>query len=162
VQYSEELRDRVLHKALNSGLTQEALAQEFGIGRSTLQKWLRDNRDQGGESMEKKERRPQDWSAQERFTAVIETSAMSEEELGAWCRSQGLYSHHLSQWKTEAIAGMEGHKSFQGRSELRRLREQNKQLKKELRRKDKALAETTALLVLKKKARTIWGELEDD
>jgi hypothetical protein len=42
------------------------------------------------------------------------------------------------------------------------VREENRTLKKELRRKDKALAETTALLVLKKKAASIWGEPEDD
>ena len=47
-------------------------------------------------------------------------------------------------------------------SELRALRIENKQLKKEVTRKNSALAEATALLILKKKADLIWGEPEDE
>jgi transposase len=42
--------------------------------------------------------------------------------------------------------------------EARRVRE----LEKELRRKDKALAEAAALLVLQKKVQAIWGDADDD
>jgi hypothetical protein len=35
-------------------------------------------------------------------------------------------------------------------------------LERELRRKDKALAETAALLTLRKKAQAIWGDGEDE
>jgi hypothetical protein len=48
------------------------------------------------------------------------------------------------------------------KDELKTLRQENRNLKKDLNRKDKALAETSALLVLKKKADLIWGDLEDD
>ena len=60
------------------------------------------------------------------------------------------------------MAGTTAHSANPVPGETRQLREENKRLKKELRRKDKALAETSALLVLKKKAHLIWGELEDD
>jgi len=42
--------------------------------------------------------------------------------------------------------------------ESKRIRE----LERELRRKDAALAETAALLVLKKKAQMIWGDEDDN
>ena len=46
--------------------------------------------------------------------------------------------------------------------EVRTLKKENKSLKKDLNRKEKALAETAALLVLKKKAQEIWGGPEED
>ena len=162
MEYPEQFRQTVIEKALTSGVPQEALAEEFGIGRSTLQKWLRDYRHSGAQSVTKSERRPQEWTPQERFAALVETAQMGEEELGKWCRRHGLHTHHLTQWKRDAMAGTEGHQRAQEQSETRRLREENKRLKKELRRKEKALAETSALLVLKKKAASIWGEPEDD
>ena len=52
--------------------------------------------------------------------------------------------------------------SAKQKSELKLLKHKIKQLTQELNRKDKALAETAALLVLKKKANLIWGEDEED
>ena len=45
---------------------------------------------------------------------------------------------------------------------LKKLQAENRALKKDLLRKDKALAETSALLILKKKADLIWGDFEED
>ena len=101
--------------------------------------------------MEKPEKRPQDWSAQERFEALVETASLSAEELGGWCRRHGLHTHHLHQWKAAALAGSVVQEASQGQAENRRLVEENRRLKQELRRKEKALAETSAILVLKKK-----------
>jgi len=135
------------------------IAAEFGIGRSTIQNWLRQDRRSGVTEVVKGERRPEDWTAQERLSALIESSALSDDELGAWCRGQGLHTHHLERWRREMIEGQDRKGS---QSTLRTLRAENRSLKKELRRKEKALAETAALLVLKKKAAAIWGEPEDD
>lgn len=107
------------------------------------------------------ERRPQDWSPEERFWALVETEGLSEEERGAWCRRQGLHTHHLVQWRGEMLASRDGPGAAAGQTELRRLREENKALRKDLRRMEAALAETSALRVLKKKAASIWGENED-
>jgi transposase-like protein len=152
----------VIKKVLTSNETQDSVAEEFGIGRSTLQKWLRDYRHAGGRPESNREKRPQDWSAEERFAALLETGQLAEEERVGWCRRHGLHSHHLAQWKAAALAGTTAHRASPLQGETRQLREENKQLKKELRRKEKALAETSALLVLKKKAQLIWGEPEDD
>ena len=101
-------------------------------------------------------------SAEERFAALVETHGMSDEDLGAWCRRHGLHSHELAQWRRDALAGAAPvADSSEGRAQTKRLRQENAALRKELNRKDKALAETTALLVLQKKARLLWGEDEE-
>ncbi len=161
VEHAKELREAVVRKALREEIAQEALAKEFGVSRSSVQNWLRPYRRAGAGVVKRKERRPQEWSAQERLEALMQTHGLSEEELGAWCRSQGLHTHHLVQWRRELLEGA-GAGSKESHSAMRSLRAENRALKKELRRKDKALAETTALLVLKKKAASIWGEPEDD
>ena len=105
-------------------------------------------------------KRPQDWSAQEKLAAVMEAASLSDEELGAFLRSRGLHEAQLQQWRELMLAGLEPAAVQRGKqaSEGKRVRE----LEKELRRKDKALAETAALLVLKKKAQAIWGDEDDD
>ena len=165
MKHSQELRERVTRKVLEGTRSQGLVAEEFGIGRSTIQNWLRQDRRAGVSEVVKQERRPEDWTAQERLNALIESSALSEDALGAWCRGQGLHTHHLERWRREIIEGQDRGKGSQ--STLRALREETRSLKKELRRKEKALAETAALLVLKKKAAAIWGgggggEPEDD
>lgn len=107
------------------------------------------------------EKRPQDWTAEERFAALIETAGMSEEERGVWCRAHGLHSHQLATWRRDALAGSLGGTGRSEQTELNRLRQEAARLKKELARKDRALAETTALLVLQKKVRLLWGEDAD-
>ncbi len=143
-------------------MTQEAIAKEYGVGRSTLQNWLRQERAKGTRSVTRAERRPQDWTPKERLAALFETGRLSEEELGQWCRQRGVHTHHLEQWRHDALADSARPAAAIGRGEMRRLREENKELKRELRRKNEALAETSALLVLKKKANSIWGDGADD
>jgi transposase-like protein len=160
MKYSQEVREAVTRKALLREAPQEAIAEEFGIAVTTVQNWLRQTRRSGVAEVVKGERRPEDWAAEERLSALIDSAALSDDELGAWCRGRGLHTHHLERWRRELVEGQGRGKESQG--VLRALREENRSLKKELRRKDKALAETAALLVLKKKAASIWGELEDD
>jgi transposase-like protein len=163
MEYPKAFKERIVKKALGMEMTQEAFVKAHGISRSSLQKWLRDARRGAVTEVAKNtEKRPQDWSAQERFAALVESSALAEQERGAWCRRHGLHSHHLQQWKRDAIAGSGAKACAQDKAQMRKLREQNRRLNKELRRKDKALAETSALLVLKKKAHLIWGDDEDD
>lgn len=160
MQHPESLRNRVIERALSGGLSQEALAKEFGVSRSSIQNWLRQYRQSGGQSVASKEKSPQSWIRSQRLDALLETHTMSDEERSAWCRRHGVHTHQLEQWRQELIASDAG--SAGSATETRSLRHENKALKKELRRKEKALAETTALLVLKKKAADIWGETEDD
>ena len=105
-------------------------------------------------------KRPQDWSAKEKLAAVLEAAALRDEELGAFLRSKGLHEAQLQQWQEQMLSGLNPAPAQRGKKapETKRVRE----LEKDLRRKDKALAETAALLVLKKKAQAIWGDGDDD
>lgn len=150
----------------------EALAAEVGVSRSTLYRWVSDAgnlshpiREETIPTTESTQRpirmkRPQDWSAEEKLAAVLEAAALSDEELGAFLRSKGLHEAQLQQWREQMLAGLNPLPVQRGKKapETKRVRE----LEKELRRKDKALAETAALLVLKKKAQAIWGDEDDD
>ena len=102
-------------------------------------------------------KRPDDWSPEEKFKAVLEADSLSDEQLGAFLRRKGLHEAHLEQWRHQMLYGLDkqtkSKKSKSKTAETRQIRE----LEKELRRKDKALAETAALLVLKKKVQQIWG-----
>ena len=161
--HAVELREKVIELVLTGSQHQREIAKKYGIGLSTLQKWLREYRAEGTNSMvRKKEKRPQDWTTQEKLEAVLETAGLSGGSLGSWCRKHGLHTHHLEQWKQEAMSVNRNKLDITVQAEVKRLREENKQLQKELRRKDKALAEASALLILKKKVDTIWGDNEDD
>lgn len=162
MQYSAELRATVVRKALAREMTQDELARTHGVSKSCVQQWLRTARERGESVMVDSEKRARDWSAEERFAALVETHAMSEEELGTWCRRRGLHSHELAQWRRDALAGAApAAGTNKERSQSKRLRQENATLRKELNRKDKALAETTALLVLQKKAHLLWGKDEE-
>jgi len=145
-----------------------SISDDIGVSISTLYRWvseadnlcLIDNAEPPSftESMQRftTMKRPQDWSAEEKLAAVLEAASLSEEEFGAFLRSRGLHDAQLQQWRDQMIIGLEPKPAK--RAETKRI----KDLEKELRRKDKALAETAALLVLKKKAQEIWGDEDDD
>ncbi len=160
--YSSEKAEAIVQMVLTSNKTQREIAEETGVGLSSIQRWLRLHREYGVMNVPKNEKRPQDWTAEERFAALMETCQMTDDEKAAWCRKNGLHTHHIEQWKKDAVTGTSPKPNDKKRGEERRLRQEIKQLKKELTRKEKALAETAALLVLKKKAQSIWGEPEDD
>jgi transposase len=106
-------------------------------------------------------KRPQDWTAEEKLQAVIEATGLAEAELGEFLRRQGLHEAQLQQWRDGVLAGLEQHTkrgTKKSSPEARRVR----QLERELARKEKALAEAAALLILKKKVRAIWGDEADD
>jgi hypothetical protein len=92
--------------------------------------------------------------------AVIATAAMDEATRSAWCREQGLYPAELDAWKQDAIAGL-GEPRAASAAEAREDRRRVKELERQLHRKDKALAETAALLVLSKKLSAVFHDGED-
>jgi transposase-like protein len=160
--YSQEFKESVIEKVLTTGRPQQEVAEEVGVGRSTLQYWLRKYQKNGAKNLSEKEKRPQDWTSEQRFASVVETEGMTDEQIGCWCRKHGLHTHHLNQWKTNAISGCSPGQAGRNNNKESRLKKRIKTLEKELRRKEKALAETAALLVLRKKANAIWGDGEDD
>ena len=99
--------------------------------------------------------RPQDWSAEQQLVALHQTHGLSGEALQTWCRENGLFAHHLTSWKTAFCADT---KVAPGSREIRFLKDENDQLKRELVRKERALAEAAALLILQKKFRALWED----
>ena len=160
--YSIQLREAVLKKVLQGNKPQHEIAKEFGVGISTIGKWLREYKQNGIINLNSKEKRPKDWTAEERLSALIETGPMSVEDRTVWCRKNGIFIHNLDQWKKDVLSAISSGSAGKQSEEVKNLKKENKSLKKDLSRKEKALAETAALLVLKKKAQEIWGEQEDD
>lgn len=93
---------------------------------------------------------------------VIETAGLNEVELSEYCRRKGLYAEQIQQWKQSALLGYKASKQVEQDKTRSRQEDQKtiKMLERELVRKEKALAETAALLVLRKKCNVIWGDGE--
>jgi transposase-like protein len=161
---SEEAKKSIVEKALaKDGKSLTEIALLHNIGYSTLQKWIFNYKHEIGISKNSyKAQLNIQLTRSEQFQHLLATSTLDETALGAYCREHGLYSFQMQQWKKEFMSKNDGQKKQDQQSELKALRAENKALKQDLLRKDRALAETTALLVLKKKADLIWGEPEGD
>ena len=105
-------------------------------------------------------KRPEDWTAEEKLKVVAEAVGLDDTELGVLLRREGLHEAQLDLWRKALLGSLDkpGRKDPSVTQERRRIRK----LERELKRKDKALAETAALLVLQGKARALWGDEGDD
>ena len=168
--YSEEFKQQAVQKVLNrgQGVTIEDIATPLGVAMSTMYRWTIDFQRTTSTGHNKKtmmkstnEKRPEDWTNEQRFNAIIACHDLSPEQISAYCRSQGIYPHHLEQWKLDFLGTNIEPEPVMSSLKMRQLSQQNQKLKRELTRKDKALAETAALLVLQKKVQDIWKEDED-
>jgi transposase len=141
--YGKAFKDRAVARLLPpENATLDDVAREYGVGVATLERWR---------------------SAAARLDAVVTTAAMDEASRSAWCRAHGVYPQELATWRvaaTEALAEPEEARASpqQTRQDRRRIKE----LEREVRRKDKALAETAALLVLSKKVEAIFNKGGDE
>ena len=153
--YTEAFREQAVEKVLQRGhKTIQTLADELNVNHYTLKNWLKTYK-RGSMPKEPASKRPEDWSTEERFQLLMESSALDGEALNAFCRQQGLFTHHLESWKKAFLLSQQ---SVTKTTSDKVLRDENKRLKKELNRKEKALAETAALLVLQKKFSAFWEE----
>jgi len=172
--YSDMFKNSMIQKMTGpDAISATALSKQVDVPQATLSKWLRlagagpsyvfPNNAHEYTKMTKvtDSKRPNDWSAEDKLKVVMEASSLDDEQLGSFLRSKGLHQTHLNQWRAQMLDGLESGStkktSRQKNVEAKRIRA----LEKEINRKDKALAETAALLVLKKKVQEIWGD-EDD
>jgi len=160
--YPEELKKAAISKLIESGLSLRQFAQREGISLSTLYSWRVKYTE--ADFRLTKSNTPENWTAEQKFSAVIETAAMSEVEVSEYCRKKGLFPEQIQQWKQSCISGnqSEADKRKQQAQERKADKKRIKELERELKRKDAALAETAALLVLRKKLNAYWGEDEDN
>lgn len=159
--YPPERREAVVRRMLNETISIPALAKETGITAWTLYQWRR--MATTSEAAVNPPKQSQKLSATRKLAMVVETTALNEAELAEYCRQHGLYPEQIKAWREAAEQATGGHlvPAKQLRDAKKADHKRIKALERELARKDKALAETAALLTLRKKAAAIWGEGED-
>jgi transposase len=154
--YSQAFKQRAVARLLPPESSPvETVSREIGVSVDTLERWRSE-----ALAMPETDRT---WTAAARFEAVIATAAMDEAAKSAWCREHSVFPTELETWRVNAVQALATPEEpratpQQTRHDHRRIKE----LERELRRKDKALAETAALLVLSKKLSAIYGEGADD
>jgi transposase len=145
-----------------------ALSQEIGVTASTLLRWKAAAAGVEGVSkkksisapkgrapdLERHARGAQEWPAAEKLRLLGAAAQLKEEELGEFLRREGLHSTQLDQWRGDLLAAL-GHPAA-ARQDPRAMRV--RELEREVARKDKALAEVTALLVLRKKLTALFDD----
>lgn len=166
--YSEELKESIIQKMMPpNNVPVSQLVRETGISDATLYTWRKLAVSKGA-PVPGDGRKPDQWTAENKLAVIIETAALNEAELAEYCRKKGLFVEQIQQWKAVFINGASVLSDKQAHSrralsdEHKRDKKTIRKLERELNRKDKALAETAALLVLTKKAQEIWGVTEDD
>ena len=154
--YGEAFRNRAVARLLPpESANVGAVAKEIGVSVQTLERWRED-----AQSMPALGRA---WTARARLEAVITTAAMDESGKSAWCREHGVYPAELDQWCASAAAALaEPEEARASPQATRQDKKRIKELECELLRKDRALAETAALLVLSKKVAAIFNKGEDE
>jgi transposase-like protein len=162
--YSAERKESVIQKMMPPHNTPiPELAAETGISDVTLYTWRKQARLEGI-AVPADGKNPEKWSSEDKFAIVLEAASLNEAELAEYCRQKGLYVEQIAAWR-KACLQANANSAAQAkarREQSKQDRNQIKKLEQELRRKDKALAEAAALLVLQKKAQAIWGDGEDE
>ncbi|MBS3957832.1 MAG: transposase, partial [Xanthomonadaceae bacterium] len=103
------------------------------------------------------------WTAGSRLEAVITTAALNEAAKSAWCREHGVYPSELDQWRASCTTALSNPEEARASPQATRASAKRiKELERDLLRKDRALAETAALLVLSKKVAAIFHKGEDE
>jgi transposase-like protein len=162
--YSAERKEALLRRMMPPENTLvSALARETGITEQTLYAWRRQAKGRGAVVLGDG-KNPEVWSSEDKFAVVLETAALNASELAEYCRRKGLYAEQIAAWR-QACQSANANATEQAREQRHQSKDDKKrihQLEKELQRKEKALAEAAALLILRKKAQAIWGDREDD
>jgi DNA-binding transcriptional MerR regulator len=132
-----------------------ALAKEIGVSVQTLERWRED--------AQSRPARGRAWTAAARLEAVITAAALDEAGKSAWCREHGVYPAELDKWRLSATTALaEPEEARASPQATRQDKKRIKELERELLRKDRALAETAALLVLSKKVAAIFNKGEGE
>jgi len=162
--YTKEFKASVL-KRLEEPTTDTitSLSDELGVPRTTIYQWIKTAETKSNKAPIK--HKPiNKWTSEDKFQVVLETSSLTETELSEYCRRKGIYVDEVMAWRVQCLkanqAIVENPKEL--KESLKAEKELNKKLQRELRYKEKALAETAALLVLRKKANAIWGDPEEE
>ena len=154
--YGQAFKDRAVARLLPpQSVALEVAAREVGVGVGTLERWR--------EEAQSRPARVRTWTAGARLEAVITTAALGEAGKSAWCREHGVYPADLGKWRLSCTSALaEPEEARASPQSTRADRKRIKELERELLRKDRALAETAALLVLSKKVQAIVNKGEEE
>ena len=156
--YVDGFKEQAIAKVLGRSEDQSvrSIAADLGMNMGTLRGWMKralgDQKNPSGKAIPSA-----DWTAAQRLLALHESHGLGEEALNAWCRERGIFAHDLTQWRTDFCESTGAAGGREDSEELRQLRLTIMQLQRDLNRKEKALAEAAALLVLQKKYRALWA-----
>ena len=162
--YSTELKQSIVSKMVPPNIQSiRRIQQETGIPEGTLKKWQREIRGKGFAAPASKQKSEQ-WSTRDKYLIVIETATLSEIELAGYCRKKGLYVEQIKSWQDNCMQANGGVAQELALSQRREKDKDKalKQVRKELQRKESALAEAAALLILRKKVEAIWGRTDEE
>ncbi len=149
--YSKEFKESVVSKVVSRGSrTILSVCEEVGVPIATVSYWISSC---GKVNSNSSQRGRMKWSPEAKLKAVIETAGLAENEAGAYLRKEGLYSNQVSEWRAEIIGHFGAKPKFQKDERDAKI----SGLEFEILRKDRALAEASALLILQKKVDLIWG-----
>jgi DNA-binding transcriptional MerR regulator len=140
------------HRSIN------AVAEDLNVNHHTLKYWMKNKVVTTANETPAREKRPRDWTAAEQLAALRETHGLSANELQAWCREHGVFAHDLTSWESAFCAAVKEPVTVS--REMRALKEKIAKLERQIVRKNDALAEAAALLILQKKFRALWEEEE--
>ena len=149
--YSEEFRASIAARLLPPNNARVAdVVKETGVPKDTLYEWRTRYRNKQGASPYSGKPTNQ-YSADDKLAVIIETATLNEAELGEYCRRKGLYPVQIATWKASMVQGLMSSPSKADREQNQKQIKAIQHLEKDLARKEKALAEVVALLVLQKK-----------
>jgi transposase len=160
--YSKEFKEAIIKKLLPpSRANVPDIARETGIPKDTLYTWRTKYRNSSLCDL-KQSRRKGHFSNEEKLAIVIETASLNEIDFGEYCRRKGIYPDQVIGWKNIMKQSLSQSPSKADRELQQQQVKSIQKLRSELRRKEKALAEAAALLVLEKKIQSLWGEPEGE
>jgi transposase-like protein len=155
--HSKEFKESIVQKIMMpGGPTIMQLAEKNGLHHSSIRNWI--NIYASSSSMKKSK----EWTPEKKLQAIAHTLNMNESDLGKFLRANGLHSTQLEEWKQEFYGAHKGAGRPKLDPELTQLRAEKKELTSDLKRKDKALAEMAARIILIKKSHILWGISDEE
>ena len=164
IRYSEEKKAAILKRMLPPERSSIAkLSVELGVSESCLYNW-RLKAQKAGALVPHSKQPPEQWSSANKFTVVLETARLNEAELSAYCRQKGLFVEQVKTWRLacETANDRTDHLGIEARKASKADQKRIRDLERELQRKEKALAEAAALLILRKKLEAFYQEAEGE
>jgi transposase len=151
-EFKEQAVKKVLQRKENESI--KDIAQSQNVGLSTLTRWLQESRTKM--PVDKcQSKRPNDWTKEEKWQALMASNGLQSNELQHFCRHQGIFEHHLERWKNEFFN--ETNHTMQKNTD-KKLTAKIQELERKIAQKDNVIVEQAALLVLGKKLSAFWEE----